>query len=199
MESFREYPGPVVLVVFTRERQLSGIRAGAGVEGVSRSGAVVPILPKLSGDEVVREDVVEVEVGAAGAGKVPVPGGVGAFEIVDAFEEFGKEQVQVGVTLTVCVGAHVERHPVEGEREVRAVIEIKAPQEILVGLAPAGVLGDDHARHGLQRLATAHQRTGAQFCATCSALGGGGSDPEEVRTFSRDDNLVHLGGSGFSL
>ena len=94
MEVFREFPRPVVLVVSTRKRQLAGVRAGARIKGIPRSGAVATILPKLGGDAVVQKDVVEVKVGASGAGKVPVPGGAGAVEIVDACEEFGRSRLR---------------------------------------------------------------------------------------------------------
>jgi hypothetical protein len=41
------------------------------------------------------------------------------------------------------VGTHVDRHVVDRDSQIRAVVEIEAAQEILVGLAVAAVLGDD--------------------------------------------------------
>ncbi len=56
------------------------------------------------------------------------------------------------------VGAEIDRHALDAGREVRAVVEIEAAQVILVSLAPAGVGGDDHARHGLQDFGGAQDR-----------------------------------------
>jgi len=43
------------------------------------------------------------------------------------------------------VGSKIHRHAVEIGGEVRAVVQIKAAQEILIGLAGATVLSGNHA------------------------------------------------------
>ena len=54
--------------------------------------------------------------------------------------------MQVRVALTVSVADEIDRHAVDGEREVAPVIYVEAPQEVLAGLAPARVL--DHEQAG---------------------------------------------------
>ena len=51
----------------------------------------------------------------------------------------------------MAMGAHVDRHVVDGDREVGAVVEIVAAQEVLVGFALAAVLGDDQARRRFEQ------------------------------------------------
>ncbi len=48
--------------------------------------------------------------------------------------------------------------PSTADREIGAVVEIEAAQKVLVGFALAGVLGDDQARHDLQRFAGPRER-----------------------------------------
>ncbi len=62
----------------------------------------------------------------------------------------------------MAVAAEVDGHAVEERREVRAVIEIEAAQEELIGLADAGVLSRDQARDALEQLADAADRPEAQ-------------------------------------
>jgi len=53
------------------------------------------------------------------------------------------------------VGRDIARHAAELGGEIGAVVEVEAAQEILVGLAVAGMLRDDQARHHFERLAGA--------------------------------------------
>ena len=55
------------------------------------------------------------------------------------------------------VRAHVDRHAVHEHRKVGAVVEVEAAQEILVGLAAAGMRGGDKSRHELEQVAGAQQ------------------------------------------
>jgi hypothetical protein len=57
------------------------------------------------------------------------------------------------------VADHVDRHAHDVGGEIAAVVEVEAAQEILIGLAVAGVLGDDHAGDRFQRLGRAQQGT----------------------------------------
>ena len=62
-------------------------------------------------------------------------------------DQLGDQEVDVGIALAVAVGAHVDRHAVDRDGEVGAVVEVEAAQEILVGFALAAVLRDDEAGH----------------------------------------------------
>jgi hypothetical protein len=50
---------------------------------------------------------------------------------------------------------HVHRHAIDGDGNVRAVVEIEAAKEVLVRLAFAAVLRDDQSGHGFQHFARA--------------------------------------------
>ena len=61
------------------------------------------------------------------------------------------------IALTMGVGRHVDRHVVDGYREVGAVIEIDATQVVLVRLALAAMLADEEAGDALEQLPGAHE------------------------------------------
>lgn len=73
-------------------------------------------------------------------------------------DEFGNEEVDVGIALAMAMGAHVGGHAVDGDGDVAAVVEVEAAQEVLVGFSLAGMLRDDEAGHGFQHLAGAGDR-----------------------------------------
>ena len=73
------------------------------------------------------------------------------------------------------MGRHVDGHAVDPDREIGAVVEVEAAQEILVGFALAGMLGDDQAGHDLQRLAGPQEGHGIHLrAADAHGAGGGG-------------------------
>src|SRR5262245_35943032 len=72
--------------------------------------------------------------------------------------ELRDQEVDVCVALAVAVGAHVDRHAVDRDGEIGAVVEIKATQEILVGLALARVLGHDQAGRRFEEFARPRHR-----------------------------------------
>ena len=51
-------------------------------------------------------------------------------------DQLGDHKIEIGKALTVRVGAHVDRHLVERDVDIGAVIEVEAAQEILVGFTP---------------------------------------------------------------
>jgi hypothetical protein len=78
--------------------------------------------------------------------------------ICEAAHDLGDHEVGIGIALPVPVRAHVDGHAVDADREVRAVVDIEAADEILVGFAFAAVLRDDEARHRLEHFAGAIDR-----------------------------------------
>ena len=62
-------------------------------------------------------------------------------------------KIEIGIPLTVRVGAHVDRHLVERDVDIGAVIEVEAAQEILVGFTLPTVLGRDQPGHELEYFA----------------------------------------------
>src|SRR5690606_30931950 len=69
----------------------------------------------------------------------------------------------------------VQRHVVEVDGVVGAVVEIEAAQEVLVGLAAARVLGGDEAGRRFEQLAGAKQRADLYVGAGNAAFARGDS------------------------
>ena len=115
------------------------------------------------GEILLRQAVDQTDVEAAGRGEIAFVGEVRSLANVDRADRFRHQPVQVGVALAVRVGAHVDRHVVDGDRQVGAVVEIVAAQEILVGFALAAVLRHDQARHGFEHFARARDRPRVEF------------------------------------
>ena len=91
----------------------------------------------------------------AGRGEVALVGEVRPLADADRADQFGNEEVQVRIALAVAMGAHVDRHAVDRDGEIGAVVEVEAAQEILVRFAFAAVLGDDQAGRRFQHFAGA--------------------------------------------
>ena len=71
------------------------------------------------------------------------------------------------------MGRHVDRHAIDPDRKIGAVVEIETAQKILVSLPLSGMLGDDQAGHDLKRLAGPQERHGIDL-GTADADGAGG-------------------------
>ncbi len=78
------------------------------------------------------------------------------------------------------VRRQVQRHIVEENGEIRAVVEIEAAKKILVGLAAAGVLGDDEAGNRLQNFSRTKNRTIFDFLCAHRSLGSGFGNTDKV-------------------
>ena len=107
-----------------------------------------------------------------------------------ALDELGDQEVEVGVALAVAVGRHVDRHAACRDREVGAVVEVEAAQEVLVGLAAARVLGGDGAGHGLDQLAGAELGSTLEVLPAGRALVGRPGDAEQVVASMTDVDAV---------
>lgn len=88
----------------------------------------------------------------------------------------------------MSMGTHVDRHVVDIDRQIGAVIQVVATQEILIGFALAAVLRDDQAGNGLQNFTRPGHRARVQLGA------GYGHLARHVRLNSRTRS--HIGGAG---
>src|SRR5208282_1505444 len=95
-----------------------------------------------------------------------------------SLDKLRDDGVHIGVALAVRVRGQVQRHTVEENGDIRAMVEIEAAKKILVGLAAARVLRDDETGKRLQNLSRAKQRTIFEFLCTHRYLAGriGNSD-----------------------
>jgi hypothetical protein len=81
----------------------------------------------------------------------------------------------------------------------RAVIQIEPAEEILVGLPPAGVLRDGHARHHLKEFAAAEKRTQIQLLSAALTLRGAGSLAKQTGRLAFHHHLRQRLSVGFRL
>ncbi len=190
VEVFGQLPRAFVVVVFSGEGEFPGVTVFSDGEGVACDDACVSVLTGFNGCKSLGEDVEEAEMGASRAGEVAVLREIGPFTIVDAFNEFGDEAVQIGVTLAVGVGSHVDGHAIDGDEKVGAVVEVESAEEILGGFAASGVLGDDDAGDGFEDFATAERGTGEEIGAAGNPEGRGGGLFEEISGFPDDHDFI---------
>jgi hypothetical protein len=100
-----------------------------------------------------------VDAGCPGRCEVALRGEVGPLVVLDALDELGDDEVEVGVALAVGVRPEAHRDAIKRREEVGSVVEVEAPEEVLVRLPGAAVLGDDEPGHELQHLARAQDGT----------------------------------------
>ena len=80
-------------------------------------------------------------------------GVIRAFVHVEAFDGLGNDEIEVGITLPVRMGAKIDRHAIGEERDIGAVIRIEAAEEVLIRLAgSARVLHRDEPGDQTQNL-----------------------------------------------
>ena len=151
------------------------------------------MLTDFGAHNIVWQHIPELEVGTACGAEVTVRGGVSAFHIIHALDEFGNQRIQIGVALAMRVRLEIHRHEVDARREVGAVVEIESTQEILRRLASACMLRGDHAGHRFEDLAAAQVRPVGDLLRTSLTFGRCGSDANKVLGFTRDDDFAHLG------
>ncbi len=114
---------------------------------------------------------------------------IGAFAIIDAFDEFGNDEIDVGIALAVAVAAHVGGHTINEGGEIGAVIEIETAQEILVCLTLTRMLGSDQTGNGLEHLASAQNRPEVEIAIAHDARRPGVGDADKVDGAAIDDDF----------
>ena len=88
--------------------------------------------------------------------------------------------MQIRVPLPVGVAHGVDRGVVHEERDVGAVVDVEAAQEVLLRLASAAVLHREEARHGLEHALGAIAGHERQLGLARARIG-----PRDVRTCQR--------------
>jgi hypothetical protein len=104
--------------------------------------------------EVVARDHVD----RAGGGEIALVGEVGSLGDLHSLDHLGDDEVGVGETLAVRVRHQVDRHPVDGQRQVGAVVGVEAAKEILIRLATARMLDDQQSWRDAQDVLHAADR-----------------------------------------
>ncbi len=107
----------------------------------------------------------------SGGGKVSHACKERAFHVVSAFDEFGNQEVEIGITLTMRMGAQIHRHALNRNREIRPVIEVEATQKVLVGFAAARMLRDHHTGNHFEQFSAAQKWSQIELLVADGALG----------------------------
>ena len=92
--------------------------------------------------------------------EVALIGEVGTFANEHGVDRFLHQPIEIGIALTMSVCSHIDRHIIDIDCHVGAVVEIVATQEVLIGFALAAVLGNDQPRCCLEHFAGARHRSG---------------------------------------
>ena len=163
-------------------------RSGSGGSGDEEAGVVVSSGLQLN--EVRRQMRQVGDLGVPRSREVARVRKIGALPVGDARHQLRNQPVQIHVALPVGVTAEVHRRAVDGGGEIRAVVEVEAPQVVLVGLATAGVGGDDHAWHGLQQLPLPQERALEKFLAAHHPAAGGNVAAYGFGAARRDDHAL---------
>ena len=92
----------------------------------------------------------------------------------------------------MAMGPQIPRDAVHIGSEIGAVIEIEAAQEVLVGLAAAGMLGGNQARHNFQQFSNPQQGSNGQVSAPDGTLAGRICGTDQLFGPPEDDDLLDL-------
>ena len=156
--------------------------------------ALIAIHAAFHREKVLGQCFVKFQMGRARRAEIAHVGVIRAFFVINPFHKFRDDDVHVGVTLAMRVRRQVQRHSIQVVCEVSAVVEVEAAQEILVRLSAAGVLGDDHSRHGFHDFPVAQNRAVGQLRRASRPLRGGIGDAEHAVLPPGDRRFGQAGG-----
>ncbi len=122
-----------------------------------------------------------VDVGRARSGEIAVLRVIRPLAELHAAHQLGNQEIRVRIPVSVPMCGHVDRHTGNRRREIGAVIEIEAPQVVLVGLPLAAVLADGETGNGLEHFGGPHDGPSLQLARRDRALARRDSDAHEVR------------------
>ena len=128
---------------------------------VGQHGAAITELPALQGGEAARQHIVILKIDRARRTEIAHIGIIGTFLVSLLLHQFRNQEIEIGIALAMGMAGHVDGNVVHAHRQIGAVIEIKAAQEILVGFSAARMLGDDHAGNFLHHFGGTQQRRAA--------------------------------------
>jgi hypothetical protein len=119
-------------------------------------------------------------MGRSHRGKIAVCGVIRALLEIEPVDELRDDDVQVRVALSVGVGGQVHGHPVDIDREIRAVVEIEPAREVLVRLSAARMLGDDESGNGFEDFPIPQERPVFKLVDADRALGRRIGDTDQI-------------------
>ena len=174
-EIVRPIPWPVQM------HRLAGNEHVAGTERRRHAGDRPGIAEAANLDlpEILVELVDDADVDSADRREIAIECRIRPFAVRHPLHDLRYDEIGVGITLAMRVGAHVDRHVIDEEADIGAMVEREAAQEILIGFSSAAVLGDDEARHAFEHLARHVGRSGFQLLLGYDALARGTCNVEQ--------------------
>ena len=100
--------------------------------------------------DVPVDAVDQADVQIADRREVAFVGKIRSLANLERVDRFGHQPVQIRIALPMRMGAHIDRDIIDPDRQVGAVVEVVAAQEILVGFALPAMLGHDQAGDRLE-------------------------------------------------
>ena len=167
------------------------LRRSAGEDTIGTNGAAAHC-------ERRQHRIDQPDVGGTDRSEIALAGEVRPLAEVDTGTKLGNEEVQVGVTLSVCMCPHVDWHAVDEGCKIGAVIEIETTQQILVSLAFARMRRDGQSGDRLEQLPDAIYRPLLEFLPGHRALTRRLGDAEQIELRGgHDDFSIDGPGGGF--
>ena len=149
VKTIRMHPRAVIVGLFSTVEQI----ARTELLRYAENGSPIGVRAAFHLEEVLRQRLGKLHIGIRGRAEVANIGVIGTFLEIHPLHKLRDDGVHVRVALAVRVRGQVQRHIVEEDSDIRAVVEIEAAKKVLVGLAATRVLRDDEAGHCLQNLA----------------------------------------------
>jgi hypothetical protein len=139
-------PGTIVIICFKGVEQMPG----AELRRLGHEHAIIVVLADPDFGETCREGLDEVKRRRAGRGKIADIRIVRPLPESDIVNELRDDPIEVHIALAVGMGGEIDGYAVNKTGEIRAMVQIKAAQKILIGFAAPTVLRHGYARHDLQ-------------------------------------------------
>jgi hypothetical protein len=187
-EIVRIDPRPVAARSFQRIQQ----RAVAERTGIDQQAAPVPVLADAGFGDAPLDGVPDAQARRTRRREVALFGVIRTLPVIDAIDQLRNEPVQIGVAMAMRVGRHVGRHAVDKGREIGAVIEIEAAQEVLVRLAAPAVLRDDDAGHEFEHFGRTQRGPAFDQPRIDAPLTGGIGRADRVVVVSFHDDRIEM-------
>ncbi len=169
-------PWAVIVIRFSAVQQT----ARAKLLRCAENGPPIAIHAAFHLEEVLWQRLEKFQMGRSCRAIVADIGVIRTFLVIHPLHKLRDDGVHVRVSLAVRVRRQVERHIVDEDGEICAVVEIESAKKILVGFAAAGVLRDDDAGNRLQNFSRSKNRTILDFLCAHRSLGGGIGNSDEV-------------------
>ena len=159
MHVIRRVPRTVVGIHFAGIEQRAAAEPGRAHAEIAQ---IVEAADGGLGDGLV-DAVSQIDEQRARGGEIADVGEIRSLADVQAGDGLRHQPIEVGIALAVRVRRQIDRHVVDEDRQIRAVIEIIAAQVILIGLAAVGVHDHGEAGHSFENLAGPRHRAGVDI------------------------------------